>query len=251
MRNILLTISFDGTNYSGWQRQNHTVTIQGEIELALRRLTQQEISLHGAGRTDAGVHADAMTAHFITSCRLPTHDIQKALNSILPGAIRILNVCQVEDDFHARFSAKGKEYHYTIFTGQILPPEKRLYMLHHRSPLNTDSINNCLQIITGSHDFSSFENSGSRDKTRTTGRGAVRTITHASFQDTDWEVSRFIFIGDGFLRNMVRNLVGSILEVGREKHTSLWFKNVLVAKDRSAAGPTALPHGLHLHKVFY
>lgn len=251
MRNILLTISFDGTNYSGWQRQKNTPTIQGEIEFALKRLTQQEVSLHGAGRTDAGVHAAGMTAHFTTDCRLSTHDIQRALNSILPGAIRILNACQVENSFHSRFSAKGKEYHYTLFTGQILPPEKRLYMLHQRAPLNAENMTKCLQTITGSHDFSSFENSGSRDKTRTTGRGAVRTITYASYQQIDSDISRFIFIGDGFLRNMVRNLVGSILEVGRDKHTSRWFQNVLETKDRGAAGPTALAHGLQLHKVFY
>ena len=251
MRNILLTISFDGTNYSGWQRQKNAVTIQEEIEVALKRLTQQKISLHGAGRTDAGVHAAGMNAHFTTTCRLSTLEIQRALNSILPGAIRIIDISQVEESFHARYSAKGKEYHYNLFTGDILPPDKRLFMLHHRTPLNRDNINECLHTITGCHDFSSFENSGSRDKTRTTGKGAVRTISHASYRQIDCDSSQFIFIGDGFLRNMVRNLVGSILEVGREKHTPQWFKKVLQDKDRSAAGPTALAKGLQLHKVFY
>lgn len=252
MKKICLLIAFDGTNYSGWQKQLHARTIQGDIEEKLQQLTQTEIALHGAGRTDAGVHADGMTAHFETDSRLTCSDFKRALNSILPGAIRILDTHESDDkEFHSRFSAKGKEYHYTLYTGQVIPPDKRLYMLHQSKELNLDSINECLRELVGTHDFSSFENSGSRDKSYTFGKGAVRTISTAKYEQIDNDVYRFTFVGDGFLKNMVRNIVGSVLEVGRGHKTTSWFTDALKAKDRGAAGPTAPPHGLKLFRVIY
>ena len=251
MRNICLYIAYDGTHYSGWQKQHHTKTIQGEIEACLKKLTLQDICLHGAGRTDAGVHADEMTAHFKLDSRLSCNDIQRALNSMLAEDIRILDIKEMPIDFHARFWAKGKEYHYTLFTGPIMAPTKRLYMLHQSKPFTAEPVHECLRLLVGTHDFSSFENTGTRDKTRTDGKGAVRTLHVARYIQIDENTFQFIFIGEGFLRNMVRNIVGSLLEVGRGKQNVAWFENVFKAQDRNVAGPTAPAHGLKLLKVIY
>lgn len=251
MRNICLYIAYDGTHYSGWQKQHHTKTIQGEIEASLKRFTLEDISLHGAGRTDAGVHADEMTANFQFVSRLSCADIHRALNSMLGDDIRILEVKEMPLDFHARFSAKGKEYHYTLFTGPIMPPTKRLYLLHQSKSFNSEPVQECLKMLVGTHDFSSFENTGTRDKTRTDGKGAVRTLSVAQYIQIDESTFRFIFIGEGFLRNMVRNMVGSLLEVGRGKQSVEWFSAAFMTQDRNAAGPTAPAHGLKLLKVIY
>ncbi|MGL1932004.1 MAG: tRNA pseudouridine(38-40) synthase TruA [Desulfotalea sp.] len=251
MRNILLQISYDGTNYSGWQKQNHVSTIQEQIETALKRITCQQIALHSAGRTDAGVHADAMTANFKFNSRLSTNDIQRALNAILEDDIRINCAKEVHIDFHARFYAKAKEYHYSMYTGAVMPPNKRLYMLHQSKSFDSKLVQECLEMLVGTHDFSSFENTGTRDKTRTGGKGAVRTLNTAQYIERTEEIKQFIFVGEGFLRNMVRNMVGSLLEVGRGKESPEWFHKTLKAKDRNKAGPTAPAHGLKLFKVMY
>lgn len=250
-RKIKLVIGYDGTTFSGWQRQKHDRTIQGEIETALCRMTQQDISLHGAGRTDAGVHAENMVAHFKTSSSISSEDFQRGLNSILPGAIRIYHALEVDNRFHSRFSATGKTYRYSLFIGPVQPPETRLYSLHITADLDIQRIRDCLKVIEGTHDFASFENSGTRDKTKITGRGAVRTIFAAELTRKSAQQLSFRFTGDGFLRNMVRNLVGTLLEVGRGKLTTHEFTTILHAKDRSAGGPTAPPHGLFLEQVFY
>lgn len=251
-RKIAITVAFDGTDFAGWQRQKHDRSIQGELERCLSRMTNEDIFVHGAGRTDAGVHADDMVAHFTTGAAISCEDIQRGLNSLLPQAIRVFATRQVYGEFHARFSAMGKEYHYTIFNGPIMPPKLRLYSLHVTASLDFQSISNCMGLLTGTRDFSSFENSGSRDKDYHGGRGAVRTISKAELVRLETEyLVVFQFIGDGFLRNMVRNLVGTLLEVGRGKLSEKEFARILAAKDRRAAGPTAPPHGLSLHRVIY
>jgi len=250
-RNMKMLIAYDGTHYSGWQKQKNDKTIQGEIEYCLKRMTREDISLQGAGRTDAGVHADGMCAHFLTRSALSAKDLQRGLNSMLPGAIRIFSIEETEPDFHARFHAKGKLYNYSIFCGKIQPPKSRLYQLHVPSPLNLQTIHASLAILEGTHDFSSFENSGSRDKTICSGRGAVRTIHSAKLTTDITNTLVFQFAGDGFLRNMIRNLVGTLIEVGRGKLTHTEFTAILNAKDRTLAGQTAPPHGLCLKEVFY
>ncbi|MDK9709397.1 MAG: tRNA pseudouridine(38-40) synthase TruA [Desulforhopalus sp.] len=250
-RNIKLLIAYDGTDYSGWQRQKHTRTIQGEIEHLLVRMTGEDVLLNGAGRTDAGVHADGMVAHFTTNSQISCEEFQRGLNAMLPGAIRILSTEVVAASFHARFSAVGKEYQYEIYTGKIHPPRLRLHTLHVTCPLDLPAIKLCLAKLQGTHDFSSFENSGSRDKDASAGRGAVRTIHIARLLEESPDLIFLQFKGDGFLRNMIRNLVGTLLEVGKGKITSEEFAMVLAAKDRSTAGPTAPAHGLHLKKVLY
>ncbi len=250
-RNIRLLITYDGTEFSGWQRQRHARTIQGDIETCLKRMAREEISLHGAGRTDAGVHAEGMAAHFKTAGSISPKDFLHGLNSMLPGSIRILDVNNAAENFHARFSARGKQYHYTIFTGRIQPPSKRLYSLHIRDNLNLKAMQECLSQLEGTHDFSSFENSGSRDRNNSSGRGAVRTLSKASLIQADNNFLVFDFIGDGFLRHMVRNLVGTLLKSGREQLSAETFREILHAKNRAFAGTKAPPQGLSLIKVFY
>jgi tRNA pseudouridine38-40 synthase len=251
MRNIKLTIAFDGTGFSGWQRQSNASTIQGELEKALSLITNAQVTLHGAGRTDAGVHALAMTASFQTTSSLSTATIHKALNAILFTAIRILHAEEVEPEFHARFSATTKTYLYTLETGPIQSPITRLYAVHIPQDLTIEAMEQCLDLISGTHDFASFEASGSRDKSITTGRGSVRTLHEAVLKNTAENTLQFIFTGDGFLRHMVRNLVGTILEVGKGRKTVEEFKKILEEKDRSVASATAPAHGLFLKTVYY
>ncbi len=251
LRNIKLVVSYDGTHFGGWQRQNNSRTIQGEIEQFLQKMTGETTLLNGAGRTDAGVHAEGMVAHFHTRSSITCDNFLRGLNSLLPGSIRIFHAEEVEASFHARFSAIGKQYQYEIYTGKIQPPRLRLHTLHITAPLNSAAMQDCLTIIEGNHDFSSFENSGSRDKSIPSGRGAFRTIYEARLLDNDCQLLTFQFSGDGFLRNMIRNLVGTLLEVGKEKITPRQFTEILAAKDRTMAGATAPAHGLCLKKVFY
>lgn len=250
-RNIKLLIAFDGTEFNGWQRQKHDSTIQGEIEQRLALMAGSEVILHGAGRTDAGVHAEGMVANFSTGSSISCTAFLKGLNSMLPYAIRILDVIEMPADFHARFSAKGKLYQYTIQTSGVQPPNDRLYALHVPSQLDFHNISACLDVLIGTNDFSSFENSGSRDKSNIFGRGAIRTISEARLTTLEQQKHVFTFIGDGFLRHMVRNLVGTLLEVGKGKYSIENFQQILLAKSREAAGPTAPPHGLTLKEVFY
>lgn len=250
-RNIRLVIGYDGSDYCGWQRQNNGPSIQGAIETLLARMTGEEVDLHGAGRTDAGVHADGMVAHFHTAARISPDDFRRGLNAMLPGAIRVFAAEDVDASFHARFSAIGKEYRYEIFHGPIQPPRLRRYSLHVSGSLDLERINSCLDLLQGTHDFSSFENSGTRDKSRVTGRGAVRTIHAARLFSDGGNGLTLHFNGDGFLRNMIRNLVGTLLEAGRGKISPQEFAAILAARDRTAAGPTAPAHGLCLTRVIY
>lgn len=251
LRNIKLLISYDGTSFSGWQRQKNARTVQGEIEYCLNLMTREKIDLHGAGRTDAGVHAEGMVAHFTTGSAITCHDFMRGMNSMLPGAIRIFAIDEVDLDFHARFSATGKCYQYNIYTGKIQPPHLRLYSLHVVRRLHVAAIKECLQILQGTHDFSSFENSGTRDKSILSGRGAVRTIYRADLMEAAPCQLTFQFVGDGFLRNMIRNFIGTLLEVGHKQLSVAEFSEILQAKDRTRAAATAPAHGLFLKEVFY
>jgi len=251
LRNIKLLISYDGSTFSGWQRQKNERTIQGEIEYSLRLMAREKIDLHGAGRTDAGVHAEGMVAHFTTGSAISCHDFMRGMNAMLPGAIRIFSVEEVDLAFHARFSATGKCYHYNLYTGKIQPPHLRLYSVHVARPLHIPAIKECLHVLQGSHDFSSFENSGSRDKSILSGRGAVRTIYRADLIEAVPFQLTFQFVGDGFLRNMIRNFIGSLLQVGQKKLSVNEFNEILQAKDRTKAAATAPAHGLFLKEVFY
>ncbi len=251
--NIRLLISFDGTRYSGWQRQKNAPTIQGTIENAITTITGENNTLHGAGRTDAGVHALGMVAHFITKKQYPPDIFFKGLNSILPPDIRILETHIEKEDFHSRYNASGKTYQYDFYTGPVHSPIQQLYSTHYPGKLNFQEIHKCLKFLIGTHDFSSFEGSGSRDKSLNTGRGGVRTLYKASCQEDAFSphAYSFTFTGDGFLRHMVRNLVGTLFEVGRNKYKCTDFIKIMSQKDRQSAGPTAPPQGLFLIRVHY
>lgn len=254
-RNIRLLLAFDGTAYSGWQRQKNARTIQGEIEHLLQRMTGAAVILHGAGRTDAGVHALGMVANFRTRARIPCPGFHQGLNSMLPPDIRILEAAEVPPEFHSRYSATGKTYRYAICTAQVQLPIQRLYATHVPYPLDAVQIRAALARIIGSHDFSSFEGTGSRDREAEgfAGRGAVRTLYQAEFVAPATQIDTwfFRFTGNGFLRHMVRNLVGTLLLVGSGRTTPDEFAAILQNRDRAQAGATAPAHGLLLEQVLY
>ena len=254
MRNIKLVLAYDGTEYAGWQRQLGQPTIQQIVEEALARMTQASATLHGAGRTDAGVHAEGMTANFQTESAIPLSGLVKGLNSMLPEAIRVLAAENVAHDFHARYNATGKVYTYTFMTTEIMPPCLRLYAAQVRGDFAAAAVRFCLPMLIGTHDFSSFEAAGSRDLSIIGGRGAVRTIFVADLAEEkgkDSAVYRLTIAGDGFLRHMVRNIVGTLFGVGCGRLTPLDFQEIVAARDRTLAGATAPANGLTLKTVLY
>lgn len=251
MRTLKLTIAYDGTNYSGWQRQKNSLTIQEEIETRLHRITTTPVSVHGAGRTDAGVHATGMVAHFLTDASLDCPSFGRALNSMLPVAIRILDVSEEAEDFHARYSARAKTYLYTFFTGTIQLPTERLYAVHIPRELDIAAMQQCLHSITGTHDFASFEATGSRDTSVEHGRGSTRTLFEAKAISQDRHNHQFVITGDGFLRHMVRNIAGTLFHVGQGRLSVEEFNRIVAARDRTVAGPTAPAHGLSLYQIMY
>jgi tRNA pseudouridine38-40 synthase len=251
MRTLRLLISFDGTGYCGWQKQDNGPSIQAEIERAVSLICDELTVVHGAGRTDAGVHALGMTAHFNSSSGVDCESFSKGLNSLLPPAIRILEVSDQDSSFHARFCALAKTYFYQIYTGPTLCPTRRLYNCHVPYKLSRRTMRHCLETLLGTHDFSSFETAGSRDKDQAGGRGAVRTIFKAELSEPEPDFIRLTYTGDGFLRHMVRNITGTIIEAGRGKTAAHEFAEILGALDRSRAGATAPACGLTLFKVHY
>ncbi len=251
MRTVKLLISYDGTGYCGWQRQNNSPTIQAEIEHAASIICDHSITIHGAGRTDAGVHALGMSAHFQTLSTVTCSKLVKGLNALLPAQIRILEAADHPGNFHARYWATGKTYRYSFFTGTIQCPRRRLFESHYPSVISSSAVNSCLEIVIGTHDFSSFETSGTRDKTITTGKGAIRTLSSAHLEQPEPEGYHLFFSGDGFLRHMIRNLAGTIIQVGQGKRTVNEFERILQCRDRQQAGPTAPAHGLTLISVDY
>jgi tRNA pseudouridine38-40 synthase len=254
-RNIRLLIAYDGSGYRGWQRQRQgESTIQEELETRLAHLCDESISLHGAGRTDTGVHALGMVAHFHTISTIPVQAFYKGINAMLPKDIRILGAEEAPPDFHSRFSALGKTYRYDFFTGTVQIPSSRLYRAHCPGPFEPKRLEAALDLLIGIHDFSSFERSGSRDKNTTHGRGAVRTITHASCFSVLPNVADCWSIrltGDGFLRQMVRIIAGTLIEIGQGKRPQEELAEILEARDRATAGATAPACGLFLEEIHY
>lgn len=252
-RNIKLLLAYDGTRFAGWQRQKKVPTVQGLLENAISVMTGNPTSLHGAGRTDAGVHALGMTANFLTPANIPCFGFLKGLNSMLPDDIRILAAEDANPDFHARRSACAKTYIYKCCMAPIQFPTDRLYSAHvPYDDFDVGVVGACLEHIKGVHDFSSFEAAGSRSLYLDGGRGAVREILEAKVvdrgRDGDIEIT---ITGDGFLRHMVRNIVGTLIWAGKGKISVADFAGILAAKDRSCAGPTAPARGLFLKEVHY
>ncbi|MFZ5774855.1 MAG: tRNA pseudouridine(38-40) synthase TruA [Thermodesulfobacteriota bacterium] len=254
MRAIKLTLAYDGTDYAGWQRQEQEQpTIQGVLEEALARMTDAPVILHGAGRTDAGVHARGMVAHFHTRSTIPPHGLLRGVNSMLPRDIRVMAAENVAIDFHARYNATGKRYIYSFLVGGIMPPLLFRYAAWVRPPFAMEAVRQCLPLLIGTHDFSSFEATGSRDRSLEQGRGAVRTILEARLDKDTSEpgLHHLAITGDGFLRHMVRNIAGTLFEVGAGRIGPGDFAGIIAARDRTLAGPTAPACGLVLDTVLY
>lgn len=253
-RNVRLLIAYDGSNYHGWQRQQQgEATIQATLEGSLSQICSAPITLHGAGRTDAGVHALGMIAHFHTDSTAPLVAFYKGLNALLPTDIRVLKAEEARLGFHSRFSACAKTYRYDFFTGAVQIPTTRLYRAHYPGKFNPRLLQTAFGHLLGTHDFSSFERSGSRDKEVVTGHGAVRTLFHVSCTPTlgtadQWSLR---FTGDGFLRQMVRILAGTLISIGQEKRKADAMQAIITAQTRTAAGPTAPACGLFLEQIHY
>jgi tRNA pseudouridine38-40 synthase len=245
-KNIRLTIQYEGTNYHGWQRQKNSLSIQEVIEEKLALLTKSKITLYGSGRTDAGVHALFQVANFISNTKIPPDSIKMALNSLLPDDIKILMVECVPPEFHSRYSVKRKSYEYRILNIRETDVFLRRYTWHIREALDLIEMRKCLSLIVGIHDFSSFRASGSANI------NPEREMFRAELLNQDQiGIIRFIFEAKGFLRHMVRNLIGTIVDVGRGKITSIDFKDILEAHDRKRAGAMAPAQGLFLKMVEY
>ena len=245
LKNFKLTIEYDGTGYHGWQRQKNGRTIQGEIEKTLMAMTGKKVSLTGSGRTDAGVHALGQVANFLCETTILPGEFQKGLNSLLPDDI-VIKACEpVHESFHARYDASSKTYCYTILNRSIPAAISRQYAWFIRKELDLDAMRAAISHIIGTHDFSAFEGSGSPRSHST------RSIMTARFLEKGHEYINFEIRADGFLRFMVRNVVGTLVDVGLHKITPDEFKEILMSKDRNLAGATAPPHGLFLVEVEY
>jgi tRNA pseudouridine38-40 synthase len=267
VRWLKLTLAYDGGAYAGWQIQPDKPTVQGTLEAALRQITQEAIRVTAAGRTDAGVHALGQVVGFATQTRLSNDELQRALNAVLPEDIAALAIEDVAESFHATRDAVAKRYRYRIHNGRTPSVFDRHYAWHYPQPLDASTMHAAGQALVGRHDFSSFETAGSErpDSIRTIHELSVVRGPHgAEFaRSSDAAVSEKLpylcstdlvsveVAGDGFLYNMVRTIVGTLVEVGVGARNLNWPAEVLAACDRRAAGQTAPPHGLFLVSVWY
>ncbi len=244
MSTIKLTIEYDGTAYAGWQRQPNHPTIQAVLEEALFNITQQRIITVASGRTDSGVHALGQVVSFQTDKSLECTQWGAALHRYLPKDITVISSEQAHDDFHARYSAKGKIYEYRISTQPSRPALNRHRVWHLPHSLDMEAMQQAIPNLCGTHDFTSFR--GQRSQTL----NPVCTISHLSFRSDTLSLT-FRIEGSRFLKHMVRNIVGTLIEVAQHKRHPNSLQEVLHAKDRQAAGRTAPPHGLYLTQVLY
>jgi tRNA pseudouridine38-40 synthase len=277
VRNLRLILSYDGSEFSGWQVQPDRTTVQGTLALAIGRLTGENVLPQGSGRTDAGVHALEQVVSFSTASAIPVDNWIKALNDILPASIRVLEVGEAAADFHARKSARAKTYRYRMYRGAVCPPFLARYVWHYPFPLQEDQIAKAAGLVVGEHDFTSFaavdperlervvteeklkhrEPFGSaqgrhgRTQRQAENRETnVRTIFSSAWSREGDELL-YTVRGNGFLHHMVRNLVGTFLLVGKGTLTPDDFRRILGERNRSAAGPTAPASGLYLVGVEY
>ena len=250
LRNIKLTISYDGSAFHGWQIQPAHQTIQGALSHAIERVTGEKIIPQGSGRTDAGVHALAQVASFRSSSSIPSGNLQKALNSMLPESIRVLRVEEVGEDFHARRSAKAKTYEYRIYRGEILPPFLVDYVSHNPYPLEVGAMSGAAALVVGEHDFTSFAAVDPEKGLEDSARSNVRTVFVSKWEERGEEWV-YTIRGNGFLHHMVRNLVGTFLLVGKGSLQTADIARILAERNRTAAGPTAPAEGLYLVSVEY
>lgn len=243
----LITFSYDGSGYKGYQKQPKKKTIQGELEKALKKINDDvRVDVHASGRTDAGVHAYNQKAHFDLNINITPEKLFKAINSLIPDDIYIKKVEEVSDTFHARFNVKAKEYIYKINMGEYDPIEKN-YVYQYNKKLDVVEMERALKYLEGEHDFKSFSKA---DDTR---EDYTRKIIQTNLIRNIKNVNKIqiVFLGTGFLRYQVRNMVGTLIEIGEGKRKSEDIIDILREKDRRKAGKTANPEGLYLNDVFY
>ena len=248
MRNLKLTVAYDGTDFAGWQIQPGAGTVQGTLASAVGRITGEKVLPQGSGRTDAGVHALAQVATFQTDSVIPAANFVIALNDLLPASIRVLSVEEVPADFHPRKSAEAKTYCYRIYREAICPPLLARYVWHYPYPLDENAVREAAPLVEGEHDFTSF---AAVDPER--GREGISNVRRIFSSQWRRESCEMIYEvrGNGFLHHMVRNLVGTFVLVGKGTLTPADVTRILEAKDRSAAGATAPASGLYLVNVEY
>jgi tRNA pseudouridine38-40 synthase len=245
MPTFKITLAYDGTNYVGWQRQAEGTSIQGLIEAALRELEGGEVVVHGAGRTDAGVHALGQVASCVLDRQVDPAVLNRALNARLPPDVRALSVEAAAAGFHARFAAKKKIYRYRFSDAAVTSPFERLYAWHVVGALDVDAMDTAARALEGEHDFAAFASAGGG--TRTT----VRRIHSARVTRDPQALIIFDIAGNGFLRHMVRAIAGTLVEVGRGRMPCEAVRHVLASRERAQAGPTAPARGLFLVSVEY
>ncbi len=256
--NWKLTLAYDGTDLYGWQIQPNHTTVQGELADAIERVTGERVLPQGSGRTDAGVHAHAQVASFVLSAPIPPGNLNRALNRTLPAAIRVISAEHADPDFHARRSVRAKSYEYRIFRGEICMPWLARYAYALNWPLDIEHMQQAAELIVGEHDFTSFAASDPDLSTRASDlldeqakAGNIRTVFSSSFSKEHEDLLIYRVRGNGFLHHMVRNLVGTFLDVGRGHISPEEILQILDQRSRSAAGATAPARGLWLNSVEY
>lgn len=242
MKNYKIILCYEGTDFCGWQRQKTGRTIQGVVEAAVSLITKTKVVVHGAGRTDAGVHALAQAASFQARVRLDTQTFCRALNAVLPGDVRILSLEEVGSGFHARKSAKAKIYRYIIINDTTISPFLRRYALHIPYPLKFKAMRQAAGLFVRQADFSAFSSNKERKPVRTVFSSEIKKSRNKLIYTVE---------ANGFLRYMVRSIVGTLIEVGRGKYPPEIIDEIFASKKRSLAGPTAPAHGLYLVEVRY
>lgn len=247
MRNLKLTIAYDGTDYVGWQRQANGVSIQGLVEDALAPIEGSPVTVHGAGRTDAGVHALGQVASVRLTAAIEAPRLVRALNAVLPVDVRIVSVEEAAADFHARFSATGKAYEYRIVNAPFVSPFIRRYVWHVPRRLDFDAIRTATAMLRGRHDFAAFQSSGTVKPT------SERTVTGIEWVPGSGPDAPMVLriSGNGFLRHMVRNIAGTLIDVGCGRWPPAEMAAILASRDRSLAGSMAPAQGLFLVAVMY
>jgi tRNA pseudouridine38-40 synthase len=245
MRNLKIVVEYDGTDYHGWQRQVGEITIQEVLEEKIAVITCEKITVNGSGRTDAGVHAINQVANFRTSSEIRESNLLRAINGLIPRDIAVQSLVEVDEAFHARYSAKSKSYLYKIYNRPVRSAIYDNYSWHVYRALDIDAMNRAANCLVGTRNYSSFcaANGDSRN--------TVRTVMEVSFTVSKRGVITFSIKADGFLRYMVRNIVGTLVDVGKGKIDHKVFSDILKAGDRTKAGITAPPQGLFLKDVYY
>lgn len=244
-RNLKAILEYDGTRYHGWQRQRQPLTIQQILEESIHRITGEDIRVTASGRTDAGVHALNQVANFRTNSALDTTSLLKGINSLLPKDIVLKELAEASDSFHARFDVKSKVYLYQIFNNPVRPALQRLYTWLIRAPLDLEKMNEAAAYLLGKHDFTSF------CATHCDSENHIRTMIAVGITPDESGLIRISVEADGFLRYMIRNIVGTLVAVGRHKRSAGEMPDLIGAKDRRLAGMTAPAQGLFLKEVKY